>query len=320
VADHFEIDLLLPAMFIQSQRKRPRRVILDLDTTADLVHGQQEGRFFHAHYDGYCLQALYIFCGDQPLAAKLYPGNMNAREEVLPHVIRVVEQLRIKWPRLRIMLRGDSGFQNDDLMTWCERNRVQYVFGLAKNSRLKRALGKSMAEARREHKRTEKTARVFTDLEYRTRRSWSATRRVVGKAEYMSSGENPRFVVTNIPASQWNARRLYEKLYCGRGEMENRIKEQQLDMFADRTSTTQLHSNQLRLYLSTIAYMLVEALRRLALKGTEMARAQCGRIRTQLIKIGARVRVTVRKIWVSMATGCPYAHSFAQAHTNLLRC
>lgn len=320
VADPFEIDLLLPVFFMEKRRKRPRQLILDVDTTADMVHGEQEGRFFHGHYGGYCLQALYIFCEDEVLVSKLFGGDVDHRAETLPQLRRVVEQLRMKWPGVRIIVRGDSGFQCDNLMSWCEENDVDYVFGLAKNKRVKRMLGKTMAAARREYNRTGETARVFADFRFRTTRSWSRSRRVVGKAEYMSGGENPRFLVTNIPATQWSAQRLYETLYCARGEVENRIKEQQLDMFANRVSTSELFSNQLRLYFSTIAYTLLHSLRSMALKHTRLARAQCGTIRTRLVKIAANVRVTVRRVWVSMPTGCPYADLYAKAHAAILRC
>jgi hypothetical protein len=218
---------------------------------------------------------------------------------------------------VEIVLRGDSGFCRDAIMSWCEKNRVRYVFGLARNDRLVKKLRKLMREAEGEWKKTGKPARRFLNFRYRTRESWKRGRRVVGKAEYLDKGENPRFVVTSLGMEEISPRALYEDFYCARGDMENRIKEQQLDLFADRTSTHALHSNQIRLYLSSIAYCVLVALRRLALVGTEMAQAQCGTIRLRLLKIGAQVRITARKIWISMAAGHPAAAVFAAAHRKL---
>jgi hypothetical protein len=234
-------------------------------------------------------------------------------------VQRIVGQIRSTWPPVWIILRADSGFCRDHIMSWCEANRVDFVFGLAKNQRLERAIGAELQQARREFEQTGKAARVFRELQYRTRQSWSRKRRVVAKAEYLAKGANPRFVVTSITPQQMAARQLYEDFYCARGDMENRIKEQQLWLFADRTSTAYLRSNQIRLYFSSFAYLLMHALRRLGLKGTEMARAQCGTIRLKLLKIGAQIRITVRKIWVSLASACPYAELFGLAYRNLGR-
>jgi hypothetical protein len=315
-----EIDRFMVSTFIRSQKQAPKQIILDLDTTNDPVHGEQEGRFFHAHYGHYCYLPLYIFSGGHILLAKLLPGNANARQAALPELERIVGDLRLKWPRVRIIVRGDSGFMSDDIMSFCEGNGVDYVLGFAKNPRIEKRIQRSMRKAARLSREKRKTVRVFQDVPYKTRHSWSHRRRIVAKAEHMEGRANPRFVVTSIPKQKRSARWIYEDLYCQRGDMENRIKEQQLDMFADRTSTETLISNQLRLYFSSVAYMLMHALRRLALSGTEMARAQCGTIRTRLLKIAARVRVTARKVWVSMPTGCPYAQIFAKAHAALLRC
>jgi len=317
-----EIDRFMVSMFIRSQAKAPRRIILDLDTTDDPVHGMQEGRFFHGHYGHYCFLPLYIFCGEHILLSKLLPGNADAKKAVLPELERIVGRIRGEWPKVQIIVRGDSGFMSDDIMKYCEGNRVDYVLGVPKNSRLLKRIERSMRKAAWRYREggKRKAVRVFQDVYYKTLRSWSKRRRVVAKAEHMEGGANPRFVVTSISRKSRSARWIYEDLYCRRGDMENRIKEQQMDMFADRTSTETMVSNQLRLYFSSVAYMLMHALRRLALVGTEMARSQCGTIRTRLLKIAARVRVTVRKVWVSMPTGCPYAEIFAKSHAALLRC
>jgi Transposase DDE domain group 1 len=251
------------------------------------------------------------------VCARLRSSNIDASAGAVEEVARIVEQLRRVWPQVRIIVRADSGFCRDKLMSWCEQHKVDYVLGLAKNTRLRRKLGKAMRQARQQHRASGQGARVFTEFTYRTRKSWSRRRRVIGKAEYLAKGENPRFVVTSLGAAVMQARVLYEEFYCARGEMENRIKEQQLGLFADRTSTAYMRSNQLRLYFSSIAYCLMEALRRLGLKGTDMARAQCSTIRLRLLKIGAQIRITVRRIWISMAVGHPGASVFEQAWRNL---
>jgi hypothetical protein len=318
VMDEAAVDELLVDLYIQAQPRQPKRIVLDLDATDDPVHGEQEGRFFHGYYGCYCYLPLYIFIDDHLVCARLRPSNIDASAGSLEEVQRIVKRLRFTWPDAKIILRADSGFCRDSLMSWCEKNGVWYVFGLAKNERLVKKLRKPMCEAKAQCNRTGKPARRFRDFRYRTRESWKHGRRVVGKAEYLAKGENPRFVVASLPIEEMDARSLYEDFYCARGEMENRIKEQQLDLFADRTSTSWLHSNQIRLYLSSIAYCVVAALRRLALVGTDMARAQCGTIRVRLLKIGAQLRITVRKVWISMAAGHPAAAVFAAAHRTLM--
>jgi len=319
VMDEAAVDDLLVDLYIQAQPRQPKRIVLDLDATDDPVHGEQEGRFFQGYYGCYCYLPLYIFIDDHLVCARLRPSNIDASAGSLEEVQRIVKRLRFTWPDAKIILRADSGFCRDGLMSWCEKNRVGYVFGLAQNERLVKKLRKPMREAEAQWKKTGKPARRFLDFRYRTRESWKHGRRVVGKAEYLAKGENPRFVVASVPIEEMDARHLYEDFYCARGEMENRIKEQQLDLFADRTSTSWLHSNQIRLYLSSMAYCVVAALRRMALVRTDMARAQCGTIRVRLLKIGAQVRVTVRKIWISMAAGHPAAAVFAAAHQTLMR-
>lgn len=319
VMDETAVDRALVELFLAAHRQAPEQIVLDLDATDDPVHGQQEGRFFHGYYNEYCYLPLYIFCGEFLLCARLRPSNLDASAGALEEVERIVAQIRPVWPEVRIILRADSGFCREKIMSWCEANQVDYVFGQAKNKRLVGAIGRELQQAKHEFQRTGQPARVFQELEYRTRKSWSRKRRVVAKAEYLEKGSNPRFVVTSFSAEQMSARELYEDLYCARGEMENRIKEQQLCLFADRTSTAYLRSNQIRLYFSSFAYVLMHALRRLGLKGTELARAQCGTIRLKLLKIGAQIRITVRKIWVSMASACPFAGLFAQVYRNLQR-
>ncbi len=323
VLNNEAVDRVLVEVFLQAQTQ-PRQVILDLDATDDPLHGKQEGRFFHGHYGCYCYLPLYIFCGEHLLCARLRPSDIDGSAGALEEVQRIVEQVRERWPTVRIILRADSGFAREAIMAWCEQHAVDYVFGLAKNARLIRALGKELHQARQECDQTGKPARVFRDFTYKTRKSWSCTRRVVGKAEHLPDKTNPRFVVTSLPVEEWDAPALYEDLYCARGDMENRIKEQQLHLFADRTSAATMRANQIRLYLSSVAYLMLQALRRLGLEGTTLARAQCNTIRLKLLKIGAQVRVTVRKVWVSLASGSPYAGLFAQVYANLhaapLRC
>ncbi len=318
------VDRLLVEVFLQAHARPPERLVLDLDATDDPVHGRQEGRFFHGYYGCYCYLPLYIFCGEHLLCARLRPSDIDASAGALEEVQRIVEQVRARWPQVRIILRADSGFAREAIMAWCEESGVDYVFGLAKNARLNRALGKELRQAQLECERTGQPARAFKDFTYKTRTSWSRARRVVGKAEHLPDKSNPRFVVTSLSPEEWDARALYEDLYCARGDMENRIKEQQLYLFADRTSAATMRANQIRLWFSSVAYLLLQALRRLGLQGTALARAQCDTIRLKLLKIGAQVRLTVRKVWVSLASGSPYADLFAQAYRNLcaapLRC
>ena len=312
------IDRLLVDLFLESQATPPAEIIIDLDATNTPLHGQQEGRFFHGYYDHYCYLPLYAFCGDQILGVRLREANQDASAGSVEEVQRIVAQIRQCWPAVRIILRADSGFCRESLMRWCEKESVDYVFGLARNEVLRRLSRKAMWEATEEAKRTGKPARVYTEFRYRTHKSWSRSRRVIAKAEKIDGKDNPRYVVTSLSGRQWQARQLYEQCYCARGDMENRIKEQ-MCLFADRMSAETMRANQLRLYLSAAAYVLVEALRRLALKGTELAEAQVDTIRLRLLKIGARVRVTVRRLVVSMASGFAAKHQFRLAW-EALRC
>ena len=311
------IESLFVDLFLDAHKKAPKQIILDLDATDDPLHGDQEGKFFNGYYDCYCYLPLYIFCGRHLLAAKLRRANADAAAGAVEEVARIVAQIRRRWPRTRILLRGDSGFCREPLMAWCEANRVDYVFGLAGNDRLDQAIVPELLSATIESIRTGKSVRCFKDFIYRTRNSWSRERRVVGKAEVTGGEVNPRFVVTSLGPGEAGARHLYEKVYCARGEMENRIKECQLDLFADRTSTATMQANQLRLWFASMAYVLLCALRRIGLAFTQFAEATCGTIRLKLLKLGGLVRVSVRRIKIAMASACPWRDEFELAHALL---
>ena len=312
-----EIESLFVTLFLESYKRAPAEIVLDLDATDDPLHGHQEGRFFHGYYDCYCYLPLYIFCGRKLLAAKLRPSNIDGAAGSLEEVARIVAQIRACWPQTRIILRADSGFTRDALMTWCEASKVDFIFGLAKNVRLIRTIGAELVEAKEESQTSGQPARRFKELTWRTRKSWSQTRRVVAKAEWTQGEANPRFIVTSLTMADGEGRYLYEKVYCARGEMENRIKECQLDLFADRTSAWSMQANQLRLWFASMAYVLISSLRRIGLQKTDMAVATCGTIRRKLFKIGALVTVSVRRIKLAMASGCPYRATFAAAHQAL---
>jgi hypothetical protein len=320
-----EIDELMVNHFLDAHESAPLQIILDVDATDDPVHGHQEGRFFHGYYDCYCYLPLYIFCGGFLLSAQLRDASIDPAKGALTDLKRVVAQIRQKWPRVTILVRGDSGFCRDAIMDWCERQGIDYIIGLAKNSRLLKEIEEELKAAEAESVRTGEMVRIFKNLRYQTvEKTWSRTRRVVAKAEHLKKGSNPRFVVTSLPAKSFPAAVLYETGYCARGEMENRIKEKQLGLYADRTSTATMRANQLRLYFSSIAYIFMHDLRRLALKGTELEKAQCTAIRLKVLKIGAQIQVTVRRVWIRMAAGYPYKEAFQQAFDNLqqlpLRC
>ena len=285
--------------------------------TDDPIHGHQEGRFYHGYYDCYCYLPLYIFCGEFLLCARLRRADIDASAGTVNELKRIVAQIRQKWPKVRIVLRGDSGFCREEILSWCESNGVDYVIGLAKNDVLLREIEKELEKAHKKFEKTGEAVRFFKDFQYSTKESWSRKRRVIGKAEYLPKGSNPRFVVTSFPTRQMGAQYIYERTYCARGDMENRIKEQQLGLFADRTSTATMHANQLRLYFSSVAYLLMQALRRSGLKDTELADAQCETIRLKLLKIGAQIQVSVRRIWFRMAEGYAYADVFAKIYRNL---
>ena len=317
--DGAAIERLLVELFLEAHKTPPREIILDLDATDDPVHGHQEGRFFHGYYDCYCYLPLYVFCGRHLLAAKLRRSNIDASAGAVDEVARIADQIRARWPRVNILLRADLSFAREELMAWCEANGVDYAFGLARNQRLVGAIGEDLAAAELESLAQGRSARRFADFAWRTLDSWSRQRRVVAKAEHLPKGANPRFVVTSLPASAIAARTLYEDIYCARGEVENRIKEQQLDLFAARTSAATIRANQLRLWFASFAYVLLEALRRIGLRHTQFATATCGTIRLKLLKIGAQVRRSVRRIKVAMASACPYQAEYHLAYLYLQR-
>jgi hypothetical protein len=331
ILDEGAVDRMLVDIFLQAHSAAPKEIVLDLDSTDIPLHGEQEDRFFHGYYGHYCYLPLYIVCGEHVLCARLRPSNIDGAKGSVEEVERIVGQIREAWPQVRIILRGDSGFCRDELLTWCEEHGVDYVVGLAQNARLLGEIAEASTQAASQSEQSGKAARVFTEFIYQTKKSWSRARRVIAKAEHLEKGSNPRFVVTSLSAEEmifpdpprWGAQSLYEEFYCARGDMENRIKEQMM-LFADRTSTSWLRSNQIRLYFSTVAYQLMQGLRRLGLAGTELAKAQCNTVRLKLLKIGAQIRITVRKIWVSLSTGYPYLELFRQVHRNLevtpLRC
>jgi hypothetical protein len=315
--DDAAIAALFVTLCMEAYRERPTRMVIDLDATHDPIHGEQEGRHFHGYYDCYCYLPLYIFAGRHLLAAKLRTADKDAADGAKEEIARIVAQIRARWPEMEIILRADSGFAREELMAWCEENGVDYIFGLARNERLVKAIRRDLAHARRTSRRTKQAARRFKILEdWETRESWSLPRRVIAKAEWTQDEANPRFLVTSLNWTD-DARYLYEDLYCARGDMENRIKECQTDMFAGRTSAATMRANQLRLWFTAFAYVLLCALRRIGLTGTAMATATCGTIRLKLLKIGALVVTSVRRVKIAMASSCPYQGIFAHAHERL---
>jgi hypothetical protein len=317
VAHTDAMQAFLVEAFLQQYVVPPKQVVLDLDSTDFPLHGHQLGRFFHGYYDCYCYLPLYIFCGDHPLLALLRPANIDNTTGLLKHLKRIVARLRQAWPGVKILIRGDSGFCRDYLMSWCEANNVDFLLGLAKNKRLQTLLQPALDQAAVQYAQTKQPCRIFQEFDYSTLDSWSQSRRVVGKAEHLDKGSNPRFVVTSLKAEAYSAQSLYEQEYCARGDMENRIKEQQLMLFADRVSCSTMRANQVRLCLATVAYVLMRALRQYGLEQTELASAQCDTIRVKLLKIGALVRVTVRKVWVSLSEAYPLREVFTQVWQRL---
>ena len=307
------IEALFVQLFLEAHRQAPEEIVLDLDATDDPLHGHQEGRFFHGYYDGYCYLPRYIFCGEHLLCSKLRTADIDGAAGARQEIERIVEQVRTRWPAVRIVLRADSGFCREELMSYCEHNGVDYVFGLARNSRLVRAIGAELHEAAAESMKTSLPARRFKELLYQTRRSWRRPRRVVAKAEQTGDKSNPRFIVTSLSIHEWASRELYEQLYCARGEMENRIKEAQLSLFADRLSSETFRANQLRLWLHSAAYVLMHALRRVGLASTALARACAHTLRLKLLKIGALVTVSVRRVKLAMSSAHPHQREFIAA-------
>ena len=319
VVDPDAVDHFFVEAFLDSYEAPPETIILDVDATDDPLHGAQEGRFFHGYYGCYCYLPLYVFCGDHLLCARLRRSNRDASAGCVEEIERIVGQIREAWPEVSILVRGDSGFARESLMGWCEDHSIDFVVGLARNPRLERALEPAFERTEQLCAESGQPERVYEEWMHSTLDSWSRRRRVIGKAEITVHGPNPRFVVTSLPADQVDAATVYEGIYCARGEMENRIKEQQLCLFADRTSASSMAVNQLRLWFSSVAYTLLAELRRLGLAGSEMARARCDTIRLKLLKIGARVRVSVRRVTVSLASACPHQDLFWHAWSRLAR-
>jgi len=300
-----------------SRSRPPPVMVIDLDATDMALHGHQEGRFFHGYYDCYCYLPLFVFWDRHLLSARLRPANIDAAAGAKEEVARIVAQVRARWPQTTIIVRADSGFCRDDLMSWCEANEVHFVLGLARNERLVGEIAGELAEAESLARASGRAARVFKDFAWSTRESWAQERRVIAKAEWTRGEANPRFIVTSLPSDVIDGARLYEKVYCQRGEMENRIKECQLDLLADTMPAATMRANQLRLWFAAMAYVLMCALRRIALGGTELARATCGTIRLKLLKIGAQVTVSVRRVHIAMTSACPARAIFVHAHARL---
>jgi hypothetical protein len=310
-AERFFVDV-----FLDAHDEAPDQIVLDLDATDDPLHGQQEGRFFHGYYGHYCYLPLYVFCGRHLLVAQLRCSDIDAAAGSVEEIARIVDQIREVWPEVRILIRGDSGFAREALMSWCERHEVGFCLGLARNPRLQARLEPAFERAHEICETTGEPVRVFDEWQHETLKTWSRKRRVIGKAEITHKGDNPRFIVTSL---EGDPREVYEEIYCARGDMENRIKEQQLDLFATRTPGKLMRVNQIRLWLASVAYVLVDELRRWGLKGTQLETAYASTVRLKLLKIGARVRVTTRKVWVSLSTSCPYQDLFATAWEQLQR-
>jgi len=318
-ADTGAMDDLLADLFLEAHAEPPKELWLDLDATDDPLHGGQEGRFYHGYYRGYCYLPLYIFCGEHLLGARLRPANIDGSAGSVEELERIVGRIRAAWPSVSIVVRGDSGFCREEIMAWCERNGVDYVLGLARNPRLAKRIAKALRKSGSRCAATGRASRRYRQFRYRARKTWSRPRRVVAKAEWLPKGPNPRFVVTSLGREAGGPRHVYRKLYCARGDMENRIKECQLGLFADRTSAATMRANQLRLYFSSFAYVLMHGLRRLALAGTRWAKAQCGTLRVRFLKIAARARVTTRRVWLSFASAHPHRETFAAAAAALSR-
>jgi hypothetical protein len=305
--------------FLNTYPETPEEIIIDVDATDDLIHGNQEGKYFHGYYGDYCYLPLYIFCENYLLSAKLRPCNIDASDGTKEELERIILQIREKWPKVRIIIRGDAGFCRDEIMSWCEQNNVYYVFGIAKNNRLLKKMYKKMKKARAKYYKTGESSKCYKDFKYKPLKTWEKSRRVVGKAEHLKKGENPRFIVTSLSKEYLKAKELYEKLYCARGEMENRIKEQQLSLFSDRTSTAIMRSNQLRLWFSCVAYIILNEIRNVGLKGTRFEKYQCDNIRLKVLKIGAEIKVSVRRIYVSLSESYPYKDIFNRIIENIKR-
>lgn len=304
--------------YLDSHAEPPKRIVLDIDATDDPIHGNQEGRYFHGYYGNYCYLPLYIFAGEHLLVSKLRTSDKDGAYGALEELKRVIDRIRQRWPEVKITVRGDSGFCRDALLSWCEDENVTYVTGLARNARLESQISEPMQKVVKKARRKGRKVRVYRELRYKTQHTWSQERRVVAKVEALVGKSNPRFVVTNL-SKKWRAKEIYEELYCARGEMENRIKEQQLGLFADRTSSHSFRANQLRLWFSSLAYLLFHQLRRIGLRKTVLARAQVSTIRARLLKVGAIYSQSVRRVKVSLSSAFPLQAVWEQARSRLAR-
>lgn len=318
-ADFDKIENYFVHNFLITYPTIPSEIIIDVDATDDRIHGNQEGKYFHGYYGDYCYLPLYIFCGSYLLQAKLRECNIDASKGTTEELMRIIPMIREKWPNVKIIVRGDAGFCRDEIMSWCEENNVDYIFGIAKNNRLLKKMYKKMKKARSKYYKTGKPSRCYKDFKYKPIRTWKKSRRVVGKAEHLKKGENPRFVITSLSREYLDAKKLYEELYCARGEMENRIKEQQLYLFADRTSTATMRANQLRLWFSCTAYLILNEIRNVGLKKTKFKKYQCDNIRLKILKIGAEIKVSVRRIYISLSESYPYKNIFYTIINNIKR-
>jgi hypothetical protein len=307
------ISNLFVEKFISSFKKAPKRLVLDFDATDDLIHGEQIGRFFNGYYRNYCFLPLYVFCGSQLLVAYLRPSRYGAARHAWAILSLLVKRFREKWPGVKIIIRGDSGYCKWRMMQWCDSHDVAYIIGLAKNSRINAMAAPLMEKAERLFNETDEKQRLFTSVQYAAA-TWDKERRIIVKAEHSSMGSNPRYVVTNL---QGDPQELYDQEYVMRGEMENRIKEQQLDLFSDRTSCHNWWPNQLRMMLSGLAYVLLDTIRRTALKGTALANAQCGTIRLKLLKIGSVIIRNTRRIKFHASSAYPYQSLFLNVARRL---
>jgi hypothetical protein len=343
--DTSAIETLLVEIFLESYSKPPRQITIDLDVTDDLIHGNQEEAFFNPYYKGYCYAPLYLFCGNNLLAAKLRASNVDPAGGALEELQRVIKQIRAHWPNVKILVRGDSAYSREDIMVWCESEvGIDYIFGLGQNSRLLQLIQPTIGRASQEYsqkiqpivgfletlltpskelkKQSEalvKNSVWYCSLDYQTEDSWSCRRRVVAKIEYSSSEVKTRFVVTSLPTKKVPPRRLYTEKYCPRGSMENNLKEQKLDIKSDRTSTHTFAGNQLRLWFSSIAYILMNALREQCLAKTELKNATVGTIRIKLLKLGAIITFNSQRVLVAITSACPYKDIFATAYNYLSR-
>ena len=316
-ADDYFLEHFVASMK-RKQRAAPKELVIDLDPSDVELHGKQEGRFFHGYYGHYCYLPLFVYCGDYLLCVRLQTADRDPARHTVEVMKKIVNKLRSVWPKVRIVLRADSGFSREEIYAWCEAHSVDFVIGLARNPRLEAVIAEGLAEAKGLCQATGQAARLFSAFDYRTQETWSRQRRVIAKAEALPLGQNPRFVTTSL--LDRDPRWIYEDLYCQRGEAENRIKEQQLYLFGDRLSAETMRANQNRLYFSALAYLLIRELRETGLRGTDMAQARADTIRLRLFKIAAQVRVTVRKVWVRLSSACPFAEVFQKAQASLIAC